>query len=259
MGNPTEIQIITQNGKPCVSSLEIADKFGKRHDDVLKSIRSLLADVETDFGLRNFAESSYLNEQNKSQPMVELTRDGFALLAMGFTGKKAISWKIRFVDAFNRMEQHILQNTICKERQSSLEWKEARIKGFEVRKDETNIIQKYVEYAIGQGSKSAQKYYMIITKMENAALFILDGGLQKSKNLRNTMTVQQLAVLNTADKVVAKALVDGMGKGLHYKEIFQLAKERMLMLSSIVGKSAVPLMLESADDGLLLLTEGVRQ
>ena len=55
----------------------------------------------------NFADSSYKNEQNKKQPEVLMTRDGFTFLAMGFTGKKAAQWKEQYIAAFNQMETYI--------------------------------------------------------------------------------------------------------------------------------------------------------
>ena len=95
--------VVIRDNRATTSSLTVAEYFEKRHDDVLKSIRSLLSDLPQD-GLRNFAESSYQNEQNKTQPMFEMSRDGFSLLAMGFTGKKALEWKVKFLKAFNQME-----------------------------------------------------------------------------------------------------------------------------------------------------------
>lgn len=91
------------------TSLHIAEKFGKRHDDVLKRIANL--DVPENYHLRNFAEmvreveiGSGATRQSK---YYELTRDGFALLVMGFTGKRAMAWKIKFLEAFNQMESQL--------------------------------------------------------------------------------------------------------------------------------------------------------
>ena len=85
-----------------VSSLDISNHFGKRHDDVLKAVRNL--DCSPEFRRRNFAESSYTNSQNRKMPMSEITRDGFVFLCMGFTGQQAAVWKERYIDAFNQME-----------------------------------------------------------------------------------------------------------------------------------------------------------
>jgi Rha family phage regulatory protein len=71
----------------------------------LRDIDLLLRDLPADFGRLHFELSSYLNSQNKVQPLYRLTRDGFSLLAMGFTGKPALNWKIRYIGAFNQMEQ----------------------------------------------------------------------------------------------------------------------------------------------------------
>ncbi|OQW74841.1 MAG: hypothetical protein BVN35_09510 [Proteobacteria bacterium ST_bin11] len=86
-----------------VTSLEISNRFEKRHDDVLKAIKNI--ECSQHFRHRNFAESSYNNRQNKSQPMYEITRDGFVFLCMGFTGQQAAHWKERYIEAFNAMEQ----------------------------------------------------------------------------------------------------------------------------------------------------------
>lgn len=93
------------DGIPTVSSLHIAEHFGKQHKDVLRAIQSL--ELPSDFGQRNFTPSSYVNEQNKMQPMYNITRDGFTLLVMGFTGKKAMEWKVRYIEAFNQMEAEL--------------------------------------------------------------------------------------------------------------------------------------------------------
>lgn len=95
------------NGHPITTSLSVADVFEKRHADVLRSIEDLKADCPEDFGQRNFALSSYINEQNKQQPMFTLTKDGFTLLAMGYTGAKAMAFKVAYISRFNEMEAQL--------------------------------------------------------------------------------------------------------------------------------------------------------
>lgn len=94
------------DGKITTTSNQVAEHFGKRHDTVLRAIRNL--EYSADFRLRNFAESSYINEQGKKQPCFRMTRDGFAFLAMGFTGKEAAQWKEAYINAFNKMEAELL-------------------------------------------------------------------------------------------------------------------------------------------------------
>ena len=85
-------------------TLKIAEVFEKNHHNVLRLISRLPKD---DFFRRNFKENSYLNKQNKSQPYYNLTRDGFSLLIMGFTGEKAYKWKTDYIKAFNLMFQEL--------------------------------------------------------------------------------------------------------------------------------------------------------
>ncbi len=89
------------------TSRVVAEKFGKRHADVLRSIENTAKDLPEEFSQRNFASTSYIDSFNRSQVQYELTRDGFTLLAMGFTGKAAMEWKLRFIEAFNMMEAEL--------------------------------------------------------------------------------------------------------------------------------------------------------
>lgn len=88
-----------------VDSLYVAKFFEKRHDNVLADIRNL--DCSEAFRLLNFKESSYKNEQGKKQPCVDMTRDGFTFLAMGYRGKKAAYFKELYIRRFNEMESFI--------------------------------------------------------------------------------------------------------------------------------------------------------
>lgn len=94
--------LVIRDGKIVVSSREVAEKFGKLHKDILKAIKNL--ECSDEFGRLNFAPSSYTNSQNKLQPEVLMTRDGFTFLAMGFTGKDAAMFKESYIAAFNKME-----------------------------------------------------------------------------------------------------------------------------------------------------------
>lgn len=95
------------DGRPATTSLEIAKFFDRRHDDVVKGIRNLLANCPELFSHRNFAGASYLDEQAKNRPMYIIHRDGFMLLVMGYTGKKALALKLAYIEAFNRMEAEL--------------------------------------------------------------------------------------------------------------------------------------------------------
>ena len=103
MRNTDEL-IEVENGQPVTTSLKVAEIFGKQHYHVLRDIQDkILPNVSDTFGLSNFGLSSYVNEQNKHQPMYYITRDGFTMLAMGYTGPKAMQFKEMYINEFNKM------------------------------------------------------------------------------------------------------------------------------------------------------------
>lgn len=85
------------------TSLSVANVFEKRHSDILAQIREFPKD---DFNERNFSLVKYLDQKGEARPMYNLTRDGFLLLVMGFIGARAYKWKIKFIEAFNKMESN---------------------------------------------------------------------------------------------------------------------------------------------------------
>ena len=106
----TQPEITIDNGQAVTTSLAVANSFSKRHDDVLKKIRTL--DCSPEFCARNFAETSIsVNQPNggtRKLPCYQITRDGFAFLAMGFTGKRAARFKEAYINAFNQMEKRCI-------------------------------------------------------------------------------------------------------------------------------------------------------
>lgn len=91
--------------QPVVSSLQVAEDFEKMHKDVLKSIENIKA--QNCAVTEMFYETTYKTGTGKNYKMYLMTRDGFSLLVMGFTGKDALEWKIKYIQAFNAMEQQI--------------------------------------------------------------------------------------------------------------------------------------------------------
>lgn len=94
--------LLQRNGLITATSLQIAEHFGKRHADVLRAIKRL--ECSKDFTERNFALSDFCDSTGRKLPMFCITRDGFAMLAMGFTGKDAARWREAYITAFNAME-----------------------------------------------------------------------------------------------------------------------------------------------------------
>lgn len=102
-----DLVTINENRQPVTTSVKIAEVFGKEHKNVIRTINNIIGDLRNleDSGRLNFEPSSYINLQGKEQKQYIVTRDGFTLLAMGFTGKKALEFKIQYIAAFNAMEQ----------------------------------------------------------------------------------------------------------------------------------------------------------
>lgn len=102
-----EISLASREGSVVVRSTEIAERFGKRHNNVLRDIDSLIQEAESHCSkLRGefFTETKFVNGRNRTYREFLMNRDGFALLAMGFTGEKALRWKLKYIEAFNAME-----------------------------------------------------------------------------------------------------------------------------------------------------------
>lgn len=95
-----------QNDQVLTTSLKVAEVFEKEHKHVLDAVRKLFT-AENSAVKQMFQESTYLNERNQSQPMFVMNRDGFTLLAMSFNGKKALEFKIAYINAFNNMEAEL--------------------------------------------------------------------------------------------------------------------------------------------------------
>ena len=106
-----EIILKEENGQVLASSREVAEKFGKRHDSVLRDIDNLIKSDSTILWSEMFRETTYTNSRGKNYRCFDMNRDGFSLLCMGFTGKEALEWKLKYINAFNQMEEKLKSNT----------------------------------------------------------------------------------------------------------------------------------------------------
>lgn len=95
-----------ENETIVTSSRSVAEHFGKRHNDVTEVIRKLLA---TEKSVTKMFYASKFEYRGQEFPMYLMNRDGFSLLVMGFTGKKALEWKLKYIDAFNAMEKQLAE------------------------------------------------------------------------------------------------------------------------------------------------------
>lgn len=203
------------------SSLEVAEKFGKRHDKLIAEIRRMYSDLigkgyPQNGGAKFFFEASYEN-RGKQYPMYLMNRDGFSLLVMGFTGKKALDWKLKYINAFNQMENYI------REKQSQ-SWIETRTVGKLSRKAETDVLKQLVEYAKQQGSEHADMLYMTYSKLANKTVGVAD---------RDTATAKQLMNLSVTENIILKVVEEGISQQLHYKEIYKNCKDRLAIVNQL--------------------------
>lgn len=101
--------VFVKDGEVFANSREVAAYFDKRHDHVLRDIDNLLKS-EPKLGLANFGDTPYIDQQNgQTYRSFDMDQDGFALLAMGFTGQKALRWKLKYIEAFKVMRSHLTQ------------------------------------------------------------------------------------------------------------------------------------------------------
>lgn len=112
MTSPRKPSVKLVHGKATTTSLKIAEAFGKVHRSVLGTIRHLQCSPE--FTEHNFVLSEYVDPTGRKLPMYIITRDGFAFLASGFTGREAAQWKEKYIEAFNQLEQYALDKAAAK-------------------------------------------------------------------------------------------------------------------------------------------------
>jgi phage regulatory protein, rha family len=101
----SDITLFNKEGKILASSREVAEKFGKRNPDVNRAVENLIVQNCT---VKNmFIKTSYTSRRGRNETEYLMDRDGFSLLVMGFTGAKALEWKLKYIKAFNEMEERL--------------------------------------------------------------------------------------------------------------------------------------------------------
>lgn len=113
-GNPQAL-VTSYNGVLVADSLEVADWFGKSHKNILQTINNTITNLAAEFSATNAEPEDYFilaeyQNRGKTYRKYLLTRDGFSLLVMGFTGPAALHWKLLYIEAFNKMEQALRSN-----------------------------------------------------------------------------------------------------------------------------------------------------
>jgi len=229
------VDLVTiKNDEILTTSNLIAEKFNKPHKRVLDSVDKLKVEVEN-LMAENMAMKNTTYVFREVQRKVrgrafrtyEMNRNAFSLLAMGFTGSKALKWKMDFLKAFNTMETMLLN-------QKDSSWKQIREDSKIARLEFTGCIAEFVDYCTSQGSQSAVRYYGNITKMEYVALRFLEYKEKVPSNFRDTLDRMQLHMVVMAEHVANETIKHCMIDGLHYKEIFIHAKQAVLKYADSV-------------------------
>lgn len=227
--------VVIKNDIPVISTFDLYERMGYKEHRMLKRVIAENLEAFSDYGLLHLKRQK-LEGENGGRPTESylLNEDQFILLVLlAKNTKESVGLKIRVSKEFKRMKQTIA-NLVSQRQDPS--WQNVRSDGKAVYLQKTDVIKDFVKYAESQGSKSATMYYTNLAKMENNALFFIEA---KYKNLREIMTIKQLMQVATADDVIEKAIKEGMDSKMHYKDIYQLAKERVIAFANIIGKSHV--------------------
>lgn len=198
-----EIKTVNKEEVTVVTSLDVAETFGKEHRRVLQDIREL--ECSEEFRLHNFVQSEYVNQQNRSQPMYYITKDGFVLLVMGYTGEKAMRFKEAYIKQFNAMEKALMGK--IRERE----------KGIAVRQALTKAIQQSNEndrmHGHAYSTYTDAIYRSIFGK--SAKQLREEYGIDKKDSLRDFFSEEELKMIQNAEMLVSSL----MGYGWGYDEI----------------------------------------
>lgn len=223
--------ISLRNEKLYVSTSIISKKCKVEHRSILQLIKTHKIDIE-DFG--KLLEDKEKIPKGRPLNVFLLNEEQFTFLVTLMQNSiTTVQAKKLITKEFFNMRKWILEQKTQKQNQQYIETRNQSKLG---RKQETDIIKDFIDYAKSQGSKSADKYYMIISKMENSAFFILK---EKFKNVREILNIQQLSKIIIADMIVKEAIIEGMEKEMFYKDIFQLAKKRVVAMANSVGMKEI--------------------
>ena len=220
--------------EPRVGTWILSNGFEVEH----RALRKLVTKYKPEFNELGVIASAVQKPSSKGgRPIDEFLLNEKQAMYIGSlltNSLKVRMFKLKLVKEFDRIKTELIR--IMSQRQNA-QWLETRNAGKVKRREETDTIKRFVEYAVTQGSKNAERYYSNISTMQNKSLFFYE---QKFKNLRDILNLQQLSVVICADGIVSKAIEDGMDQKLHYKEIYQLAKKRIESFAEIHGKTLIP-------------------
>ena len=226
--------VTTDGGMVLTDSQIIARSLGMKHKEVMRVVDGFLDDYPDLRGISNPPKNiEYLrleprNYRGKDFTAAVMNRECFTLVFMRFETQKARQMQREFNAAFYEMERRLLQHEANRKDQT---WIASRESGKIGRKEETDVIKEFVDYATGQGSKNANFYYKHITNATYRALELL---VQKKPKLRDTLNCYELAELLLAERLVLTRIKDYMTKGRHYKDIYESVTEDLMAYGAMI-------------------------
>ncbi len=206
-----ELLVMEKRSQAVTTSKNISEQFKKNHQHVLEKIRNL--DCSKEFWQSNFRPSTYKDSRGKTQSDYIVTKDGFIFLVMGFKGEKASEFKEKYISQFNKMEKFI-------HHKQSEEYIEARKDSKLLQKSTMDVVKDFVEYAKDNGSKSADRYYIIYNKLVNNILGI------ESNSLDNLDSKELLMRSKILDYISKNVSID-IKNELYYKDIYKNCKYKL--------------------------------
>ena len=218
-----------EKNKAVTDTLIISKGINNRHENVMRLLKAY-SHTET---LSGFETRKVSNGGRPVEFAILSEVQTIFLITLMRNSDVVVEFKEKLSNAFIQ-QREIIQKLIAQQKDPN--WMNVRKDGKHIYFQKTDIIKNFVEYAISQGSKSAKLYYVNFAKMENKALFVFE---QKYPNLREVLTIRQLMQVSIADDIIEKAVKEGMEQGMFYKDIFKLAKERIVKYVEIIGQSPI--------------------
>ena len=196
-----EVKRVNRAEMTVVSSLDVAETFDKNHKDVMESIRNIESSISRAEFSALFFLDSYRASNGKSNPLYLMTRDGFTLLVMGYTGEKAMRFKLAYIKQFNAMEKALQDKLVERE------------KGIAVRQSLTKALQQSTENERMHGhaySTYTNCIYKVLFE-KNANQLREELGISQKENIRDYLPEEQLRAIQSMECLVSGLVDCGWG------------------------------------------------
>lgn len=224
-------QVEIWNDKARTGTFSLAQGLEREHKTVRDLVEKYREEFE-DFG--SLKKRKLRSTGGRAANEYMLDEDQFMFLGTLLRNtKKVVAFKKAIIKQFKQCR---LENEALGIHKQQPDYRITRDAGKIVRKQTTDVMKKFIEYAELQGSKNATRYYSNITRMLNGLLFIVEG---RFKNVRNLLSIQQLMTCSTAEQIINRGLLDGMSRNKYYREIYKDIKLRVELFAELHGQNEV--------------------